>query len=255
MKLEPQPVIMLENIKKTYRMGLHRLNALKGVSLRIDRGETVAVMGSSGSGKSTLLNIIGCLDRPTEGSYFLEGTDVSKMSRDDLALIRNEKIGFIFQGFNLLSRTSALENVILPLWYTGQQNGAGKREMERRGLEALSWVGLADHSRHHPNQLSGGQQQRVAIARALINNPSLLLADEPTGALDTRTGIEVVGIIQRLNRDKNITVVIVTHDPGIAEYCGRIVRLRDGRILGDEKVPQPKVASEELKRMPAEVEA
>ncbi|KJS03689.1 MAG: macrolide ABC transporter ATP-binding protein [Peptococcaceae bacterium BRH_c4a] len=241
--MEPQPVIQIENIRKTYFMLAGQVNALKGVTISVTRGEMVAVMGPSGSGKSTLLNIIGYLDRTSEGSYLLDGIDVSGMSRDQLAAIRNRKIGFIFQGFNLLSRTSALVNVQLPLLYAAE-GPAAKKELDRRALEALSWVGLDKYS--HP----GGQQQRVAIARALVNNPSLILADEPTGALDTRTSLEVIDVIQKLNKEKNITVVMVTHEPQIARYCQRIIRVRDGRIQENEKVDSPGVAARDLKEMP-----
>ncbi|MFZ5651936.1 MAG: ABC transporter ATP-binding protein [Bacillota bacterium] len=250
-RMESKPVIQLESIKKTYPMGSSHVNALKEVTISISRGEMVAVMGPSGSGKSTLLNIVGCLDRPNGGRYILDGIDVSDMSKDELAKVRNEKIGFIFQGFNLLSRTSALANVKLPLLYSEKGMTA---DTDQRAMEALSWVGLKEHSHHLPSQLSGGQQQRVAIARALINNPSIILADEPTGALDTRTSTEVVDIIQKLNLEKNITVVIVTHEPVIAQYCRRIIRFRDGRVQDDQEVVDPRVAAEDLKSMPVEVE-
>ena len=248
--MESQPVIQLESIKKTYLMGSSHVNALKEATISISRGEMVAIMGPSGSGKSTLLNIVGCLDWPTGGRYILDGINVSEMSKDELARVRNEKIGFIFQGFNLLSRASALDNVKLPLLYA-EQRGA---DMDRQALESLSWVGLKEHSHHLPSQLSGGQQQRVAIARALINNPSIILADEPTGALDTRTSTEVVDIIQKLNIEKNITVVMVTHEPIIAQYCRRIIRFRDGRVQDDQRITNPRVAAEDLKSMPVEVE-
>lgn len=249
--MESQPVIQLENIKKTYLMGSSHVNALKEATISISRGEMVAVMGPSGSGKSTLLNIVGCLDWPTGGRYILDGINVSEMSKDQLAMVRNEKIGFIFQGFNLLSRASALDNVKLPLLYAEQK---GVEDMDRRALESLSWVGLKEQSHHLPSQLSGGQQQRVAIARALINNPSIILADEPTGALDTRTSTEVVDIIQKLNIEKNITVVMVTHESIIAQYCRRIIRFRDGRVQDDQEITNPRVAAEDLKSMPVEVE-
>lgn len=252
--MERQPVIQLEDIKKAYPMGSSHVNALKGISLTIARGEMAAIMGPSGSGKSTLLNIIGCLDRPSNGQYILEGTDVSGMSKEELAGTRNRKLGFIFQGFNLLSRTSALANVMLPLLYAEEGGLPSKKIMERRAREALSWVGLGNYGHHLPNQLSGGQQQRVAIARALVNNPSLILADEPTGALDTRTSVEVIDVIQKLNLEKNITVIMVTHEPHIARYCQRIVRVRDGRIQDDERVDRPGVAAEDLREMPVEVE-
>lgn len=251
--MENQPVIQMENISKTYHMLAGQVNALKGVNISVAPGEMVAIMGSSGSGKSTLLNITGCLDKNSGGRYLLDGIDVSGMSGDQLAAVRNLKIGFIFQGFNLLSRTSALVNVQLPLHYASDGPKA-KKEMDQRALEALSWVGLHQYSHHLPNQLSGGQQQRVAIARALVNNPSLILADEPTGALDTRTSLEVVDVIQKLNLEKKITVLIVTHEPQIAQYCQRIIRVRDGRIQEDQKVDRPGIAAEDLKRMPREVE-
>lgn len=248
------PVIQLENVKKTYIMGVNSVNALRGVNVSVERGEMLAIMGPSGSGKSTLLNIIGCLDHPSEGSYVLDGIDVSGMSKDQLAAVRNLKIGFVFQGFNLLSRTSALANVQLPLLYAAENGTLDKKEMDRRAREALSWVGLESHGHHLPNQLSGGQQQRVAIARALVNNPSIILADEPTGALDTRTSVEVIDVIQKLNIERNMTVVMVTHEPHIAQYCQRIVRVRDGRIYEDSSVESPAVAAEDLKGMPLEVE-
>jgi putative ABC transport system ATP-binding protein len=252
--MSDQPVIQLENIKKTYHMGSSSVHALRGVSISIGRGEMVAVMGPSGSGKTTLLNIIGCLDRPGEGRYVLDGIDVSEMSKDDRAAVRSRKIGFIFQGFNLLSRTTALANVQLPLLYAAGDVRLAGKEMDRRAMEALSWVGLKEYGHHLPNQLSGGQQQRVAIARALVNNPSIILADEPTGSLDTRTSVEVIDVIQKLNREKNITVVVITHEPHIARYCQRIIRVRDGRIQEDAVVDSPGVAAEDLREMPVEVE-
>ena len=248
------PVIQLENVKKTYIMGVNSVNALRGVNVSVGRGEMLAIMGPSGSGKSTLLNIIGCLDHPSEGRYVLDGTDVSGMSKDQLAAVRNMKIGFVFQGFNLLSRTSALANVQLPLLYAAGNGKPDKKEMDRQAREALSWVGLGTYGHHLPNQLSGGQQQRVATARALVNNPSIILADEPTGALDTRTSVEVIDVIQKLNKERNITVVMVTHEPHIAQYCQRIVRVRDGRIHEDSRVTSPAVAAGDLKDMPLEVE-
>ncbi|MCL6610591.1 MAG: ABC transporter ATP-binding protein [Peptococcaceae bacterium] len=250
--MESLPVIDLKEIRKVYPMGAGHVNALKGVTVSVSAGEMVAVMGPSGSGKSTLLNIIGCLDRPTGGRYILDGIDVSEMSKEELARVRNKKIGFVFQGFNLLSRVTAAANVQLPLLYADGK--PDKKEMERRTVEALSWVGLREYGHHLPNQLSGGQQQRVAIARALVNSPSIILADEPTGALDTRTGMEVIDVIQRLNFQKKITVIIVTHEPNVALYCRRIIRVKDGRIQEDRKVDHPRVAAEDLKEMPAEVE-
>src|SRR5881628_849148 len=211
--------VRLENVEKTYRTGEVDVHAVRGVSLEIARGEFVAIMGASGSGKSTMMNILGCLDRPTSGRYFLDGADVSQLNRDQLADIRNQKIGFIFQGFNLLSRTSALENVELPMLYMRQRlDGDGMRE---RALKALATVGLGDRAGHTPNQLSGGQQQRVAIARALANQPALLLADEPTGNLDSRTSIEIMGVFQKLN-DQGITIVMVTHEMDVARYTRRM---------------------------------
>src|SRR5580693_8553639 len=208
-------VIRLENVYKTYDLGEVQVHALRGVSLEIHAGEFVAVMGASGSGKSTLMNILGCLDKPTKGHYFLDGIDVSGMDKSDLARIRNHKLGFVFQGFNLLSRTSALENVELPTIYAG----ISIEERESRAKESLARVGLADRANHYPSQLSGGQQQRVAIARALVNRPSLLLADEPTGNLDSRTSVEIMDILQKLNDKEGLTVVIVTHEPDIAQYA------------------------------------
>lgn len=221
-----RPVIELEGIHKTYLMGDVEVHALRGVSLTINAGEFVAIMGTSGSGKSTLMNIIGCLDRPTHGTYILDGQDVSEMSKDERADLRLQKIGFVFQGFNLLSRTSALENVELPMLYAGVEAG----ERHERASAALTSVGLVGREQNHPNQLSGGQQQRVAIARSLVNNPALILADEPTGALDSRTSIEVMEIFQRLNRERGITLILVTHERDIAEYAERVVVFKDGII-------------------------
>jgi putative ABC transport system ATP-binding protein len=240
-------VIRLEGVHKTYAMGDVEVHALRGVSLTIREGEFVAIMGTSGSGKSTTMNIIGCLDSPTRGTYALGGRDVSALSKDERADIRLNKLGFVFQGFNLLSRTSALENVELPMLYAGVEAG----ERHRRALEALRSVGLAGREQNHPNQLSGGQQQRVAIARALVNNPALILADEPTGALDSRTSVEVMEIFQRLNRERRITLVLVTHEPDIAAYADRIVVFKDGRIQKDYPVTAPRDAAEELRNLPA----
>ncbi|HEX8145773.1 MAG TPA: ABC transporter ATP-binding protein [Pyrinomonadaceae bacterium] len=240
-------VIRLEGIHKTYTMGDVEVHALRGVSLDIRGGEFVAIMGASGSGKSTTMNIIGCLDSPTRGSYALDGEDVSKLSKDERADIRLRKLGFVFQGFNLLSRTSALENVELPMLYAGVEPA----ERHRRALEALRAVGLAGREQNHPNQLSGGQQQRVAIARALVNDPKLILADEPTGALDSRTSVEVMDIFQRLNRERAITLVLVTHEPDIAAYADRVVVFKDGRIQKDYRVNAPRDAAEELRDLPA----
>lgn len=239
-------VIKLENMHKTYHTGEVDVLAVQGVSLEIATGEFVAIMGASGSGKSTLMNIIGCLDRPTEGAYFLDGIDVSHLDRDELAAIRNKKLGFVFQGFNLLSRTSALENVELPMLYTHEHlSAAVQRE---HAIHALQIVGLADRADHHPNQLSGGQQQRVAIARALVNKPAVLLADEPTGNLDTRTSAEVMGVFQKLN-ESGITIVMVTHELDIAAFTKRNVIMRDGLVVNDTLVEQRLFAEEELRRL------
>jgi putative ABC transport system ATP-binding protein len=247
-----KPVIKLADIHKTYQTGEVEVKAVRGVSLEIFQGEFVALMGASGSGKSTLMNIIGCLDRPTQGRYLLDGIDVSQLNRDELADIRNRKIGFVFQGFNLLSRTSALENVELPMLYTRQRlEGATQRE---RALQALEIVGLGDRADHKPNQLSGGQQQRVAIARALANQPSLLLADEPTGNLDSRTSIEIMGVFQKLN-EQGITIVMVTHELDIAEYTRRMVVMRDGTVVGDTPVTSRLSAQSAMVRLKQEQQA
>jgi putative ABC transport system ATP-binding protein len=242
-------VIAVRNLVKTYVVGEVEVRALRGVNLEVQKGEFLAVTGPSGSGKSTFMHIIGCLDRPTSGQYFLDGKDVSRMSKDALADVRNTKIGFVFQGFNLLSRTTALDNVELPLLYRG---GLKTAERHRRALSALEAVGLGNRADHHPNQLSGGQQQRVAIARALINEPSILLADEPTGNLDTKTSIEVMGIFQRLNRERNITVVLITHEHDIAEYGTRTASFRDGVVRSDQPVERRRLAEDELLALPAE---
>ncbi len=247
---EARPVIELDHIHKTYTMGDVDVHALRGVSLTIREGEFVAIMGASGSGKSTTMNIIGCLDQPTRGHYILDGQDVSEMSKDERADIRCQKIGFVFQGFNLLSRTSALENVELPMLYAGVDTP----ERHRRAMEALTAVGLVGREQNHPNQLSGGQQQRVAVARALVNNPALILADEPTGNLDSRTSVEVMEIFQRLNRERGITLVLVTHEPDIAEYAQRVVVFKDGKIKKDYQIENQRDAREELKLLPAIVE-
>ncbi|MDQ1728084.1 MAG: putative transport system ATP-binding protein [Pyrinomonadaceae bacterium] len=247
---EARPVIRLEHIHKVYTMGDVEVHALRGVSLTIREGEFVAIMGASGSGKSTTMNIIGCLDRPTRGQYILDGEDVSEMSKDERADIRCQKLGFVFQGFNLLSRTSALENVELPMLYAGVDSAV----RNERALAALAAVGLAGREQNHPNQLSGGQQQRVAVARALVNNPALILADEPTGNLDSRTSVEVMEIFQRLNRERGITLVLVTHEPDIADYASRVVVFKDGKIKTDSQVENPRDAADELKNMPAVVE-
>jgi len=241
-------VISVRNLVKTYIVGEVQVRALRGINLDVQRGEFLAVSGTSGSGKSTFMHIVGCLDRPTSGQYFLDGQDVSRMSKDALAAVRNNKIGFVFQGFNLLSRTSALDNVELPLLY-GNAN-LKTAERHKRATEMLELVGLGNRTDHHPNQLSGGQQQRVAIARALINNPSILLADEPTGNLDTRTSIEVMGIFQRLNQERGITVVLITHEMDIAEYGTRTVTFRDGQVVADKAVARRRQAQEELAALP-----
>jgi putative ABC transport system ATP-binding protein len=241
------PVISLESIHKVYRTGgALDVHAVRGVSAGIQAGEFVAIMGASGSGKSTLMNIIGCLDRATEGRYLLDGTDVSQLNRDHLADIRNEKIGFIFQGFNLLSRTSALENVELPMLYLHRH--LSRREQRERAVRALETVNLAERADHHPNHLSGGQQQRVAIARALVNQPALLLADEPTGNLDSQTSIEIMGVFQKLN-DQGITIVMVTHELDIARYTKRNLIMRDGQIVSDVAVKDRLSAEAELRRL------
>src|SRR6185436_19210723 len=232
-RTDPAPVVIsLEHIHKTYSMGDVEVHALRGISLQIKQGEFVTIMGTSGSGKSTTMNIIGCLDRPTKGHYYLDGQDLSELSKDQRADIRNRKLGFVFQGFNLLSRTSALENVELPMLYAGIEAS----ERHRRAMDALAAVGLSGREQNHPNQLSGGQQQRVAVARALVNNPALILADEPTGNLDSRTSVEVMEIFQRLNRERGITLVLVTHEPDIAQYATRVIVFKDGKIKSDRPV-------------------
>ena len=243
------PVISVRDLVKTYIVGEVTVRALRGANMDVEAGEFVAVTGPSGSGKSTLMHILGCLDRPTSGQYFLDGKDVSRMSKDELAAVRNRKIGFVFQGFNLLSRTTALDNVELPLLYNGGSRMKGV-ERHKRAMAALEAVGLGDRQHHYPNQLSGGQQQRVAIARALINQPSIILADEPTGNLDTRTSIEVMGIFQRLNIERGITIVLITHEMDIAEYGTRLVRFRDGRIQIDQKITHRRDAAAELAKLP-----
>jgi putative ABC transport system ATP-binding protein len=237
-------VISVKNLIKTYVVGEVEVRALRGVNLEIERGEFLSVTGSSGSGKSTFMHIAGCLDRPTSGQYFLDGEDVSRMSKDQLAIVRNKRIGFVFQGFNLLSRTSALDNVELPMLYGHSTLKTVDRH--KRAMEVLTAVGLGNRAHHHPNQLSGGQQQRVAIARALVNNPSILLADEPTGNLDTKTSIEVMDIFQRLNRESGITVLLITHEQDIAEYGTRIVTFRDGLVVADKPVVSRRMAQDEM---------
>ena len=243
----PQPIIELHDIHKTYKTGDLEFHALRGISLTVREGEFVAIVGTSGSGKSTMMNVIGCLDRPTAGEYILDGEDVSRLSKDERADIRNRKIGFVFQGYNLLARTSALENVELPMLYAGVETA----ERMSRATNALAAVGLSGREQNHPNQLSGGQQQRVAVARSLVNQPKLILADEPTGNLDSRTSVEVMDIFQRMNRERRITLVLVTHEPDIAEYADRVVVFKDGKIQKDYRIEEPRIAAEELKNLPA----
>ncbi len=226
------PIIEADNLTKIYKMGDTEVHALDGVDLRINKGEMLAIMGPSGSGKSTLMAIIGCLDLPTSGSYRLEGVNVENMTDDQLAHVRSRKIGFVFQQFNLLARTSALDNVMLPMYYSG----AKSKERREKSQEALRIVGLADRMHHRPNELSGGQQQRVAIARALVNSPTILLADEPTGALDSKTGTEIIALFQKLHYELGQTVIFVSHDPFIARHTERVIRLSDGKIIDDEKI-------------------
>jgi putative ABC transport system ATP-binding protein len=231
-------MIEVHNLTKVYKLGDEEVHALDGIDLKIEKGELVSIMGPSGSGKSTLMAILGALDVPTQGSYTLDGKAVDKMNDNQLADIRSHKIGFVFQQFNLLARTSALDNVVLPLLY----NGSGGRQRAEKAKAALITVGLGDRMHHKPNQLSGGQQQRVAIARALVNDPAILLADEPTGNLDSKTGAEIIALFQRLHTEKGQTVVFVTHDPFIARHTDRVIRLADGKVVGDEKVEHPLVA-------------
>ena len=240
------PVIRLENIFKTYDLGEVQVQAVRGISLEIYPGEFVAIMGASGSGKSTVMNILGCLDRPTKGHYYLDGHDVSGMSKQELAAIRSHKIGFVFQQFNLLARTSALENVELPTIYAG----VPIKERAARAQAALNQVGLAERSGHFPSQLSGGQQQRVAIARGLVNRPALLLADEPTGNLDSRTSVEIMDIFQKLNQDQGLTIAIVTHEPDIAQYAKRAIEFRDGKVRRDVMIQDRSIAAEVLPTLP-----
>jgi putative ABC transport system ATP-binding protein len=241
-----EPVLRVDEVHKFYSLGETRVHALRGVSLSVERGGFVAIMGASGSGKSTFMNILGCLDRPTSGRYFLEGVDVSSLGKRELAAIRNRKLGFVFQGFNLLPRTTALENTQLPTLYTK----IDKRERAERARRALDLVGLAERTAHFPSQLSGGQQQRVAIARALVNRPSILLADEPTGNLDSRTAVEVLEILQGLN-ERGLTIVLVTHEHDISRFARRVVVFVDGRIRRDETVTDPPRAVDVLKTLPA----
>ncbi len=250
--MQTKPVIRLDAIQKTYHTGEVDVHAVRGISLEIFPGEFVAIMGSSGSGKSTLMNMVGALDRPTGGHYWLDGMDVSTLDRDALADVRNEKIGFVFQGFNLLSRTTALENVEMPMQYNHQRIPVA--EQRERAQHSLDLVGLGQRADHHPNQLSGGQQQRVAIARALVNRPTLLLADEPTGNLDTQTSIEIMGVFQKLN-DEGITIIMVTHELDVARFTKRMVVLRDGKIVTDEAVQPRSFAEKELQRLREEHQA
>ena len=252
--LPDRSLIEIRDITKTYHMGAVQVHALRGVSLQVDEGELLSIMGPSGSGKSTIMNILGCLDQPTSGEYYLDSVDVSALDDDALAEIRNCKIGFVFQTFNLLPRTTTLQNVELPIIYQrmGFMRGVSGRERRQRATHSLEMVGLEDRIRHRPNELSGGEQQRVAIARALAMQPAIMLADEPTGNLDSRSGAEIVAIFQRLNREMGITVVLVTHDPNIALHTRRIVRLRDGRIVADEQVENPRDAETTLAAVLAE---
>ena len=239
------PIIRVVDLHKYYDLGDARVHALRGVSLEIHRREFIAIMGASGSGKSTFMNLLGCLDRPTSGQYFLEGVDVSKYNKRALAHIRNQKLGFVFQGFNLLARTTALENTELPTLYSK----LGRDESQKRATDALAMVGLADRMHHYPSQMSGGQQQRVAIARALVNRPAILLADEPTGNLDSRTSVEIMEIFQGLN-DKGLTIVLVTHEQDIAQFAKRVLIFRDGKIRSDYPVQNRPKAAEVLRTMP-----
>jgi putative ABC transport system ATP-binding protein len=240
-------VIEIKDLVKDYKLGDVPVHVLKGISLEIERGDFVAIMGPSGSGKSTLMNILGCLDKPTSGTYKLDGISVGALDRDQLAEIRNRKIGFVFQQFNLLARTTAAENVELPLMYTDTP----APERRARALKALHAVGLADREEHNPSQLSGGQQQRVAIARALVNDPKIILADEPTGALDSKTSVEIMAIFQRLNRESGITMIVVTHEPDIAAYANRNIHCKDGYLQLDERIAHPRDAQEELQEVAA----
>jgi len=247
--MDSTPTVQVVDLHKDYHLGTNIVRALRGVSLAIMPGEFIAVMGPSGSGKSTFMNLVGCLDRPTSGDYLLDGASVRDLTKDELAAIRNRKVGFVFQGFNLLSRMDALSNVMLPMIYSG----VPAKERQERGQETLAAVGLADRAGHRPSELSGGQQQRVAIARALVNRPSLILADEPTGNLDSRTSIEVMAILQKLNLS-GITILIVTHEAEIASYCKRNVAFRDGKVIRDFMVEQRRIAEDELAALPPVVE-
>jgi len=241
-------IIEIKNLRKDYHVGEVTVHALRGVDLKIQEGEFVAIMGASGSGKSTMLNILGCLDKPTSGDYFLDGVDIKTMNKDELARLRNMKLGFVFQSYNLLARTSALENVELPLFYNSKVKSP---ERKKSALIALETVGLSDRMHHMPNQLSGGQQQRVAIARSLVNNPLLILADEPTGNLDTRTSVEIMGVFQELN-EKGRTIIFVTHEPDIAKFASRNIIFRDGKIVREFQVTERSNAKEILKTLPVE---
>ncbi len=247
-----EPLIRVGELKKSYALGDVTVHALRGLTLEVAAGSFTAVVGASGSGKSTLMNILGLLDRPTSGHYLLAGEDVSGFDRDRRALLRNRRIGFVFQNFSLLPRTTALENVELPLLYAGR--GLSARQRHERALELLRAVGLAERAHHTPNQLSGGQQQRVAIARALVNEPELILADEPTGNLDSRTSLEIMEILQRLNREQGLTIVLITHEHDIAEYAERVLTVRDGRLVSDVRVEGRRDAAAELRALPAEPE-
>lgn len=247
-----EPIIKLDRFNKTYYAGEIEIPAVRGVTMSVMPGEFVAIMGASGSGKSTMMNSIGCLDRPTSGHYILDGVDVSSLDRDELADYRNKKLGFVFQGFNLLNRTSAMENVELPLLYS--RPAISSKSQRDRALKSLKLVGLSERAHHHPNQLSGGQQQRVAIARALVNEPRLLLADEPTGNLDTLTSVEIMMIFQELNRS-GMTIVMVTHELDVASYCLRQVVMRDGRVVSDQPVANRLDAAKELERIKHEHQA
>ena len=239
-------VVQLDNIHKIYDSGEVKVHAVRGVSIEIKKGEFVALMGASGSGKSTLMNLLGCLDRPTSGSYLLDGTDVSKLDRNELADIRNKKLGFVFQGFNLLARTTALENVELPMFYGQRRISA--QAMKERAMHCLSIVGLGNRADHFPSQMSGGQQQRAAIARGLVNEPQVLLADEPTGNLDSKTSVEVMGVFQKLN-DEGITIIMVTHELDVAQYCKRNLILRDGQLVNDVRIENRMIAEVELRKL------
>ena len=242
------PIIRVDDLHKSYQLGDVTVHALRGVSLELSRGTFATVVGASGSGKSTFMNILGLLDHPTSGQYFLEGEDVSGFDKDRRAVLRNRKIGFVFQSFNLLPRTTAIENVELPLLYSDKPSKPADRHAKSQGL--LQAVGLGERSHHTPNQLSGGQQQRVAIARALVNDPEILLADEPTGNLDSRTSVEIMEVLQRLNRERGITIILITHEQDIAEYGQRVIAFRDGRVFRDEAVPRTREAAQELAALP-----